>query len=104
LRLACWNGDGVRGRKQELDHFLGQHGIDICLLAETHLRSGEVFRLANYVCLRIDRLTEGGGTAILVRRGIVHQAVPVQGLQHLEATVIHVRLATKPVKILAAYM
>jgi hypothetical protein len=70
LRLACWNADGVRGRKQELDHFLGQHGTDICLLTVTHLRSDEVFRLANYVCHRNNRLTEGGGTAILVRRGI----------------------------------
>ena len=64
LRLACWNSDGVRGRKQELDHFLGQHGIDIRLLAETHLWSGDVLRLVNYVCHRNDRLTEGGGTAI----------------------------------------
>jgi hypothetical protein len=22
LRLACWNADGVRGRKLELEHFL----------------------------------------------------------------------------------
>jgi exonuclease III len=104
LRLACWNAEGVRSRKQELDHFLGQHGIDKCLLAETHLRAREVFRLANYVCHRSDRLTEGGGTAIQVRRGIVHHAVPVQGLQHLEATAIQVMLAAKPVKILAAYL
>jgi exonuclease III len=104
LRLACWNADSVRGRKQELDHFLGQHGIDICLLAETHLRSREVFRLENYVCHRNDRLNEGGGTAILVRRCIVHHAVPVQGLQHLEATAIQVMLVAKPVKILAAYL
>jgi hypothetical protein len=104
LRLACWNADGVRSKKQELDHFLGQHGIDICLLAETHLRAGEVFRLANYDCHRNDRLTEGGGTAILVRRGIAHHAVPVQGLQHLEATAIRVMIAAKPVKILAAYL
>jgi hypothetical protein len=43
---------GVRGRKQELDHFLEQHGIDICLLAETHPRAREVFRLADYVTAR----------------------------------------------------
>jgi exonuclease III len=104
LRLACWNAEGVRSKKQELDHFLGQHGINICLLAETHFRSRDVFRLANYVCHRNDRLTEGDGTAILVRRGIVHHAVPVQGLQHLEATAIQVMLAAKPVKILAAYL
>ena len=31
LRLACWNADGVRGRKLELEHFLNQHGVDICV-------------------------------------------------------------------------
>jgi hypothetical protein len=49
LRLASWNADGMSGRKSELDHILGKHGVDICLLTETHLRSGHVFRLANYV-------------------------------------------------------
>jgi endonuclease/exonuclease/phosphatase family metal-dependent hydrolase len=46
----------------------------------------------------------GGGTAILVRRGIVHHSVPIPGLTHLEATAIQVILASKPVKILAAYL
>jgi len=104
LRLACWNADAGRGKKQELDYFLGQYGIGICLLTETHLRSGVVFRMANYVCHRNDRLTEGGGTAILVRRGIGHHAVPVPGLAHLEATAIQVTLASKPVKIVATYL
>jgi hypothetical protein len=36
----------VRGRKMELDHFLGKHGVGISLLTETHLRSGQVFWLA----------------------------------------------------------
>jgi hypothetical protein len=35
LRLAYWNADGVRGKKLELEHFLGQHGVDVCLLSET---------------------------------------------------------------------
>jgi hypothetical protein len=48
--------------------------------------------------------SKGGGTAILVRRSIGHHAVPVQGLQHLEATAIQVMLVTKPVKILVAYL
>ena len=69
-----------------------------------HLRSGDVFRLINYVCHRNDRFIQVGGTAILVRRAIEHHAVPVQGLQHLETTAIQVMLARKPVKILAAYL
>jgi hypothetical protein len=46
----------------------------------------------------------GGGTAILVCRGIDHYAVPVAGLQHLEASAIHLVLATRPVKLAAAYL
>ena len=77
LRLACWNADEVRGRNFELEHFLSQHGVDICLLSET---PDQAFRLANYVCHRTDRRTAEGGTSILFRRGIVHHSVPVPGL------------------------
>ena len=84
LRLAWWNADGVRGRKLEMEHFLSQHGVDICLLSETFLNHEQTFRLANYVCHRTDRPTAGGGTAILVHRGIVHHSVPVPGLTHLD--------------------
>jgi hypothetical protein len=104
LRLACWNADRVRGRKLELEHFLSQHGVDICLLNETFLNSGQAFWLANYVCHCTDRPTAGGGTAILVCHGIVHHSVPVLGLTHLEATAIQVILAGRPVLILAAYL
>jgi hypothetical protein len=31
LRQACWNADGVRGRKLETEHFLSQHGVDMSL-------------------------------------------------------------------------
>jgi len=104
LRLACWNADGVPGRKLELEHFFSQHSVDICLLCETFLNPGQAFRLANYVCHRTDRLTAGGGTDILVRCGIVHHSVPVPGLTHFEATAIQVTLAGRPAKILAAYL
>jgi hypothetical protein len=48
LRLACWNADGVRGRKLEFEHFHNQLGVDICLLSETFLNPGQAFRLCNY--------------------------------------------------------
>jgi len=60
LRLAYWNADGMRGRQLELEHFLSQHGVDICLLSETFLNPGQAFRLANYVCHRTDRPDSGG--------------------------------------------
>ena len=104
LRLACWNADGVRGRKLELEHFLNQHCVDICLLSETFLNPGQAFRLTNYVCHPTDKLTAGCRTAILVRRGIVHHSAPIPGLTHLEATDFQVTMAGKQVKSLAAYL
>jgi hypothetical protein len=74
------------------------------LLTETCLRPGGVFRLANYVCHCNDRLTEEGRKAILVHRRINNHAVPVQGLEYLEATAIQVMLASKPLKIMAVYL
>jgi hypothetical protein len=51
LRLACWNADGVRGRKLLLEHFFSQHGVDICLVKHS-LILAKPTRLANYVCHR----------------------------------------------------
>jgi len=90
--------------KLQLEQFLSQHGVDICLLCETFLKPHEALRLANYVCHHTDRPTTGGGTAILVRRGIVQNSLPVPGLTHLEVTAVQVTLAGRPVKILAAYL
>ena len=104
LRLACWNADGVWSRKLKLEHFFSQHGVNICLLRETFLNSGHAFRLPNYVCHRTDLPTAGDGTAKLVRRGITLHSVPLPGLTQMEATVIRIMLAGRPVKVLAAYL
>ena len=94
----------MRGRKSELEHFLNLHAVDICLLSETFFNSCQAYRLVNYVCHRTDRRTSGAGAAILVRSGIAHYSVPIPCLTHLEATAIQVTMASKPVKILAAYL
>jgi len=100
LCLACWNAYRLSGRKLGLEHFLSQHGVDICLLSDTVLNRGQAFRLANYVCHRTDRPTAGGGTAILVHRGLVHHSMPVSGLTHVEAIAVHVILAGRPAYLL----
>ena len=88
LQLAYWSANSLLGKKLELVQFLSEHGIDICLINETHLVPGQDFRMPNYVCDRNDCPTQGGGTMILVRRGIDHYALPIYNLQELEATAI----------------
>ena len=60
--------------------------------------------MANYVCHRNDRPTQGGGTMILVRRGIDHYSVPVSNLRQMEATAICVNIGGRPVKLVAVYL
>ena len=43
LCLACWNVEGVHGRKLEPEHFLNQHCVDTCLLSKTFLNPGQAF-------------------------------------------------------------
>jgi hypothetical protein len=104
LRLACWNADGVRDMKLELEQLLSEHGVVIFLLNETHPVAEQALNFAIYVCHRTDRPTPGDGTAILVHKGIDHYAVPVSGLQYLEATAIHLVLATRQEKLVSAYL
>jgi hypothetical protein len=78
----------VRCRKLELEHFLGQH-VDMSLKL--------------YICHPTHIRTAGGGTAILVRRGIAHHSVPVPGLTQLEATAIQIVLAGRQLKIIAVF-
>jgi hypothetical protein len=99
------NADGVRGLKLELEQFLSEHGVDICLLNETHLESGRDLRFANFVCHGKNSPTRGGGrSAILFGRSIDHYVVPVTGPQHLQSTTTHLVLATRPVKLVVAYL
>jgi hypothetical protein len=102
LRLACWNAVCAAGSSSW--SIFSANTVSICLLDETFINPGEIFRLANYVCHRTDRPPAGGGTAILVQRGIPHHSVPVTGLTQLEATAIQTELAGRPVNILAAYL
>jgi hypothetical protein len=49
LRLAYWIPDGVRGRKPELEQFQqfhSEHGVDICLLNETHHEASKTIMFA----------------------------------------------------------
>jgi hypothetical protein len=82
----------------ELDDFLSQHGIDIRIFAETHLRPRDVFRLA--------RPADGGRRKSNTgqRQGIGNFAVPILGVTQLEATAIYIMLAGGLMKILTVYI
>ena len=102
LRFACRNTERLQGRKVELEQIRNPYCVYIGFLSETFLNPGQAVQLVNYVCHRTDRLTAGCGTAVPVRRGIVHKSVSVPDRTHLDATVTQDILVGKPEELLAA--
>jgi hypothetical protein len=83
----------VRDRKLEVGQSFSQQGADICLLNETYLKSCRTLRFTDCLAPDTDGPIMAAGTALLVRKGRGHHALPVSGMQHLEATSIHPVLA-----------
>jgi hypothetical protein len=101
LRLACWNADGFRGWK--LEHFLSQHRVDMSL----DRNSSERERRLSACKLRLspNRLGPQRETEQQYwSSGIDHYTLPVLGLTQLDATAIHIILASGPPKILSVYL
>lgn len=77
LRIAFWNANGIHNKTAELKHFIEEHRIDVMLLGETHLKQSKKLKISNYITYRNDRPTRnGGGTAILMKHTIDHEALP----------------------------
>ena len=73
LSIAFWNANGLSGNRNELVVFANQNELDILLISETHLKTGDPdLKIPGYRPYRTDRpLNPGerdsGGTAIYIR-------------------------------------
>lgn len=78
LSIITWNARGIRNKHTELFQFLINQNIDICLVTETWLKPDISINHQEYFIYRNDRShARGGGVAILLRKNISHQPLPV---------------------------
>lgn len=94
LKVLTWNANGISPKKQELDHFLAEHQVDVALIQETFLKPCHRFTMSNYIIYRDDRdRAPRGGTLILVKKNINH-AQPIKPVLHVtEATMVSVTMS-----------
>lgn len=105
LRIAFWNANSVSDKKQELTDFMEEERIDVMLLSETHLRATKTFHIRNYTTYRTDRQTgRGGGTAILVKRGLTHGELPEKETTNIENTGVRIKTKRGNIDIYAIYL
>lgn len=76
LRIATWNANGIQTRKTELELFLAEFDVGVCMVTETFLKPGVAFALSGYRSYRRDREGgPGGGVAVFFRASITAEKV-----------------------------
>ena len=88
LTILSWNAQSILNKKPEFTHLLFQKNIDVVCLCETFLKPHQDFRIPHYTIYRTDRLTQGGGTAILVKNSLQHQELHLPNPGFIESTSI----------------
>ncbi len=112
--VAFWNCNGIcsRAKQSELHSFLARHNISVMMLGETWLSPHLSLSIPGYICYRNDRAAQaanttashiGGGTAILIRRSIIHYVTALPQLQHAEATAVVVQTERGPLRLVSLY-
>jgi len=80
LRVMQWNADGIRGKGEELGHYINEHRVDVCLVQESKLgQRDRTPRFPGFTTIRQDRPhsgvggARGGGLLTLVREDIPYR-------------------------------
>lgn len=105
LTAAIWNANGLRHKKLEIERFIQAHKIDVLMVNETHLRGGERFNLRNMLGYRDDSVNrQRGGTAIFIRRSLIHHRLETPPLNNIEATAVTAPTAAGTITFVASYL
>lgn len=109
LRILHWNADGLTATKTGLlRHLLAEQKIDVALISETHLKAGDRLKTPGYHAYRKEETSPLGnayrGLAILVRRGLVHQPLPLlTTLRSSYALGVEICVNGHPTRVFAFY-
>ncbi|XP_052741505.1 striated muscle-specific serine/threonine-protein kinase-like [Bicyclus anynana] len=86
---------------------LNQRRVDIGLINETHLKPVDKLKVPGYHVYREDHISPNGiayrGLAVLVRRNVIHQVLPVPQLQTSYALGVEVCIDGQPTRLFAFY-
>ena len=105
LRIATWNANGLLSKIHELELFLWNEKIDVCLISESHLTKQSIIRFKGYKVyntLHPSNVARGGST-ILIKESIKHTEDIKIELDAIQVTTVNVQTRCKKIKISALY-
>lgn len=105
LIIALWNANGLANHCHELQLFLTQRKIDVCLISETHFTDRSYFKIPNYTLYFTNHPdnTAHGGVAVLIKDSIKHYELPSFSEDYLQASSVVIEDWLGPIVISAVY-
>ncbi|GBP81490.1 Probable RNA-directed DNA polymerase from transposon BS [Eumeta japonica] len=94
LRIIYWNPGGIIGKTHELRDLAQLEDAHIILLGETKLRPEQELKIPNFFAYRRDEISARGpayrGTAVLIRRDIMHETEQLTDFETMRSIGIRV--------------
>lgn len=103
LKVLQWNCRSVVPKKSDLIYMINKHKISIVALSETWLKSGFLFGIPGFTCLREDRTDDYAGVAILVKNTISFQRLSLPSHNLDDINVIGIKLSSG-ISIISTYI
>lgn len=105
LRIAIWNANGLSQHIPELEIFLKNENIDICLVSETHLTKDSHITIFNYACYHSPHPSNRarGGSAVLIKNNIQHYEEFKMESETMQVTTISIQAKHKVFKVAGIY-
>lgn len=106
LRIATWNANGLdKERAAELELYLSDEKIDICLISETHFTKESFSKIRGYDLYHTPHPagTPRGGSAVIIKQNIKHHVATKIVTQQIQLTAVSVNIKQKNVNIGAIY-
>src|SRR5215469_8941098 len=105
LKIVTWNANGLSQHIPELEIFLVNESIDICLVSETHLKKESKVKIKNYVCYHTPHPenTSRGGSAVIIRSHIQHHQEAEFSNELFQISIISIQAQNRQMKVAAIY-
>ncbi|GBP31069.1 Probable RNA-directed DNA polymerase from transposon X-element [Eumeta japonica] len=107
LRIIYWNPGGIIGKTRELRDLAQLEDDHIILLGETKLRPEQELKIPNFFAYRRDEISARGpayrGTAVLIRRDIMHETEQLTDFETMRSIGIRVGSSEQEIRLFAAY-
>ena len=103
IKVIAWNANSICAKKEEFAEYLIRQCVDVALVSETFLKENKRFKIQHYSTYRKDRVTAAGGTAIFVKRGILHHEILLPAFSSIEANAVILNTKQGQIRIISVY-